>query len=47
MVDPSDADSPMLQNNGTDIVNNLKQDRRQFMQYQGVGRCRKTAAPLL
>lgn len=36
-ADPSDADSPMLQNNGTAIVNNLKNKTGvNYMQYQGV-----------
>lgn len=36
-ADPSDADSPVLQNNGTDIVNSLKNKTGvNSMQYQGV-----------
>ena len=44
-VDPSDADSPMLQNNGTDIVNNLKNKTGvNSMQYQGVEQVQKNGS---
>lgn len=44
-ADPSDADSPMLQNNGTDIVNNLKNKTGvNSMQYQGVEKIQKNAS---
>lgn len=44
-ADPSDADSPMLQNNGTDIVNNLKNKTGvNSMQYQGVEKIQKNGS---
>ena len=44
-ADPSDADSPMLQNNGTNIVNNLKNKTGvNSMQYQGVEKIQKNGS---
>lgn len=44
-ADPSDADSSMLQNNGTDIVNNLKNKTGvNSMQYQGVEKIQKNGS---
>lgn len=44
-IDPSDADSPMLQNNGTAIVNSLKNKTGvNSMQYQGVEQVQKNGS---
>ena len=44
-ADPNDADSPMLQNNGTDIVNSLKNKTGvNSMQYQGVEQVQKNGS---